>query len=244
MASSPVHDPGECRNIRGSAFEFTVPWNTFVDPNARDQIQLQAFLGSGEPLPTWLQFDWSTATFSGVPGANGTLDVQLIANDGKGGRNSTRFDIVVGDPAPPARAVVSVPGWVIGDRTPTITWTRDSNAAYWDISIRNITTGTEFLRDQNVPSPTFTLPEVSSPTEFRVWVRTLNADNVSSGWSQGVNFTVSDVAPVRPTLNGPAAVTANAWPTITWNTDVNATRYDVEITNLDSGAVIFRDKQF
>ena len=70
----------------GELFSFQVPVNTFADGDG-DPLSYSATLTSGAALPSWLNFDTATRTFSGTPGNNDTqpLDIRVLAGDGNGG---------------------------------------------------------------------------------------------------------------------------------------------------------------
>ncbi|MTD34202.1 putative Ig domain-containing protein [Paludibacterium denitrificans] len=55
-----------------SVFSYVVPVNTITDPDARDSITYSVKMQDGSPLPSWLSFDASTRTLTGMPG---TADV-------------------------------------------------------------------------------------------------------------------------------------------------------------------------
>jgi hypothetical protein len=78
-----------------SPVAFTLPANSFSDADG-DTLTYTATLSNGAPLPTWLNFDASSRTFSGLPanGDVGTLTVTVTASDGSLSAAST-FDIVV-----------------------------------------------------------------------------------------------------------------------------------------------------
>jgi Ca2+-binding RTX toxin-like protein len=69
-----------------SQFEYEIPENAFIDPDAGDKITYSATLKNGEPLPTWLTFDPKTRIFKGdLKNANGkTVFIKLIATDNSG----------------------------------------------------------------------------------------------------------------------------------------------------------------
>jgi Ca2+-binding RTX toxin-like protein len=60
-----------------------VPANTFADQDAADVLTYSASLVDGTALPVWLNFDATTATFSGTPddAQVGTLDLNVTATD-------------------------------------------------------------------------------------------------------------------------------------------------------------------
>ena len=66
---------------------FTVPANTFVDPEGSSLTfaAALALLGNNDaPLPSWLHFDSATRTFAGTPpsNANGSVPLEVVASDG------------------------------------------------------------------------------------------------------------------------------------------------------------------
>src|SRR5262249_875607 len=62
---------------------FTVPANTFVDPEG-SSLTYAAALADNSPLPNWLHFDPATRTFTGTPppNANGSVPLEVVASDG------------------------------------------------------------------------------------------------------------------------------------------------------------------
>ncbi|MBW4546944.1 MAG: DUF4347 domain-containing protein [Symplocastrum torsivum CPER-KK1] len=82
-----------------SAFNFTVPANTFNDVDAGDTLTYTATLETGEALPSWLSFDAATGTFSGTPSTSdvGILGVTLTATDSFGASISDTFNLAIAD---------------------------------------------------------------------------------------------------------------------------------------------------
>ncbi|WP_436796667.1 putative Ig domain-containing protein [Comamonas kerstersii] len=78
-------------------FAFTVPQDAFRDVDAGDALTLSATQADGSALPTWLQFDAATRTFSGTPanGDVGSVSVRLTATDLAGAQASQTFAIEV-----------------------------------------------------------------------------------------------------------------------------------------------------
>jgi Ca2+-binding RTX toxin-like protein/GH24 family phage-related lysozyme (muramidase) len=79
------------------AFAFVVPTNTFADPNRSDVLTYKATLTDGSALPSWLKFDPSTGTFSGIPAAAdaGVLAIVVTATDPGGLSASAGFKLTV-----------------------------------------------------------------------------------------------------------------------------------------------------
>ncbi|MGI9275127.1 MAG: VCBS domain-containing protein, partial [Endozoicomonas sp.] len=65
------------------AFSYQIPADAFADKDG-DSLTLTATLNNGNPLPSWLNFDAVTRTFSGTPDDNDTGDiiVKVTADDG------------------------------------------------------------------------------------------------------------------------------------------------------------------
>ena len=91
--ANPIADQAATED---TVFNFSVPANTFNDTDG-DTLSYSAELANGSALPSWLNFNASTKTFSGVPtnGDVGTLSVKVIANDGHGATVNDTFDIVI-----------------------------------------------------------------------------------------------------------------------------------------------------
>ncbi|NEN89189.1 MAG: DUF642 domain-containing protein [Okeania sp. SIO3H1] len=85
-----------CCNMN-SPFSYSIPNSTFSDTDG-DSLTLSATLANGEPLPNWFSFDPDTNTFSGTPPtseAGKVLEIQVTADDGKGGTASSQLYIYV-----------------------------------------------------------------------------------------------------------------------------------------------------
>ncbi|MDJ0939049.1 MAG: putative Ig domain-containing protein [Woeseiaceae bacterium] len=83
----------------GEALNFAVPGNAFSDPDNGDSLTFSAQLSDGTALPTWLQFDALTQTFTGTPpnNSNGSLDIEVIATDSGGLTASDTFTLSIAD---------------------------------------------------------------------------------------------------------------------------------------------------
>lgn len=98
-----------------NGFSFTIPDEAFNDPDG-DPLAYTATLENGDPLPSWLQFNGGTGTFSGVPGDGdeGTFSIKVTATDGVSGEANTTFILKV---QPFAGFVVPSGGSVTGTCT-------------------------------------------------------------------------------------------------------------------------------
>ncbi|CAK0774718.1 hypothetical protein CCP2SC5_650016 [Azospirillaceae bacterium] len=93
----------------GQSVNFTVPSNTFTDPDG-DALTYAAQIVTGgnvQSLPSWLSFDAVTRTFSGtVPTDAPSLTIRVIANDGREGNVGSDFTLTVNH-APTANIQIS-----------------------------------------------------------------------------------------------------------------------------------------
>jgi Ca2+-binding RTX toxin-like protein len=87
---------GEQTTLEDAAFSWTVPANAFVDPEGQT-LSFAATTGDGQALPSWLQFDAATGTFTGTPTNDnvGTLSLQITATDPAGLSVAQTFNLVV-----------------------------------------------------------------------------------------------------------------------------------------------------
>ncbi|NWK76588.1 putative Ig domain-containing protein [Aquitalea sp. LB_tupeE] len=77
----------------GKAFSFTLPSTTFIDPQGL-ALTYKAALDNGQALPSWLNFNAQTETFSGTaPSTAGSFSVKLTATDSAGLSTSETFSI-------------------------------------------------------------------------------------------------------------------------------------------------------
>ncbi|MBF0185910.1 MAG: putative Ig domain-containing protein, partial [Magnetococcales bacterium] len=84
---------------QGQGFSFQFASDTFTDQDAGESLTLAytAERLTGGALPTWLNFNVATRTFTGTPGNAdvGSLDVKLVATDVIGAKVSDTFRIAI-----------------------------------------------------------------------------------------------------------------------------------------------------
>ncbi|MEH2260079.1 putative Ig domain-containing protein [Nostoc sp.] len=80
-------------------FNFTVPADTFSDADVGDILTYTATLENDDLLPTWLNFNPTTFTFSGTPENEdvGSLNIKVTAKDVAGEQASDVFKLAVAD---------------------------------------------------------------------------------------------------------------------------------------------------
>jgi len=77
----------------GKPFSFSLPADTFTDPDPGDVIRVYARLANGSSLPAWLKFDYEVLTFSGdaPEGATGNTEIVVKAVDFDGASVSAKM---------------------------------------------------------------------------------------------------------------------------------------------------------
>ena len=86
--------PWHYQNLRvgnSSQFEYTIPFNAFIDRDPGDILTYSATLANGQPLPSWLNFNPNTRTFSGNPSTLQRIEIKLTATDRAGASASDRI---------------------------------------------------------------------------------------------------------------------------------------------------------
>ncbi|MEH2229324.1 MAG: putative Ig domain-containing protein [Nostoc sp.] len=80
-------------------FNFTIPTDTFSDVDVGDILTYTATLENDDLLPTWLNFNPTTLTFSGTPENEdvGSLNIKVIAKDVAGEQATDVFKLAVAD---------------------------------------------------------------------------------------------------------------------------------------------------
>jgi hypothetical protein len=75
-----------------------VPSDLFSDTYPNAELQYEARMPGGMPLPAWLSFDARNLTFTGTPpaGSHGTVEVEIVAHDQFGNQAQATFQITVG----------------------------------------------------------------------------------------------------------------------------------------------------
>ncbi|HEX2554531.1 MAG TPA: tandem-95 repeat protein, partial [Microvirga sp.] len=157
-----------------ASISFVVSGNAFSDVDAGTVLSYAATRADGTPLPSWLQFNAGTRTFSGTPpqNFNGALELKVIASDGSLEVSDT-FRLTV-DPVndAPAAAAVTLPDGT-EDMPVTITAARllagtsDAEGGTLTISALSVASGGGTLVGAGVGTWTYTpAANASGPVTF------------------------------------------------------------------------------
>lgn len=99
---------------QGAHVSFTLPLNTFTDPNGQ-KLSYSAMLADGHALPSWLKFQATTATFSGdVPLGMANLSLKVTATDTSGLSASETIAVTVPAAAPTLLHQTTTQHWSAG----------------------------------------------------------------------------------------------------------------------------------
>lgn len=92
----------------GQAINFAIPDGSFADVDAADVLTYSATLSDGSELPTWLDFNAATQTFSGVPSALdlGVFNIDVQVSDLSGAMAYDSFTLGVLDVSDPSVSIV------------------------------------------------------------------------------------------------------------------------------------------
>ncbi|TXH27219.1 MAG: tandem-95 repeat protein, partial [Elusimicrobia bacterium] len=109
--SPALHAPLPDLALRqGEVLSFTVPAESFIDPDPGDRLSLTATRADGQRLPGWLTFDPLTRTLSGTPGFAdvGAVDLAITATDtrGRSARDVLTVNVAEVNDAPRVRTLL------------------------------------------------------------------------------------------------------------------------------------------
>ena len=241
-----LNAPVDVALAAGKPLNLAVPDDTFFDENVDDTLTLSAYVDNGDPLPAWLTFDSTTNTFSGTPAAGDVnlSNIRLIADDGRLGTTSTFFGVNVSSPANPSAVVVTEPAAdaTVANLTPTFRWTDDPNVSLYDLSIVELETEDEIIREKTLTTTSFTPSFNLAEGEYDIRVRGQNVDGVFSGWNSEHHVTVNIDTPALPVPITPTGTINDGTPEFTWTQDINTDHVEISIVDTSTGTEVFRQK--
>jgi hypothetical protein len=98
----------------GTKVSFTLPSNTFADPNG-ETMNYSATLSSGQALPGWLALNSATGTFTGSVGdTSGAMSIKVTATDTSGLSVSETLQATLVAPPPTLTAPTVSQTWTAG----------------------------------------------------------------------------------------------------------------------------------
>jgi uncharacterized delta-60 repeat protein len=131
-----------------------------------------------------------------------------------------------------ATPAITGPVGTSANATPTITWSAVDGAARYDLWLDNQTTGAaQVVRRTDLTSASFTPTSALPAGLYRGWVRAFDAAGNATSWSAASEFSIG-----IPSVTGPVGTAPSSTPTITWTALADATRYELWVDNLTTGA--------
>lgn len=81
--------------IEDQSFSYQIPFDTFKDVDAGDQLTYSATLADGSALPSWLTFNAGTGILTGTPGNDqvGSISLNITATDNSGATANSLFSL-------------------------------------------------------------------------------------------------------------------------------------------------------
>ncbi len=130
LGAPTVTQPAPIEYLAKGFSTLTLPAATFTDPNAQ-QLTYSATLAGGGTLPSWLQFNSQTDSFSVVASTTGSgaVPVTVTATDRGGLSASETFDLVYGGLVSAAQAVAGsagTTGITVGDSAADVAQSLDA----------------------------------------------------------------------------------------------------------------------
>jgi uncharacterized protein (TIGR03790 family) len=120
------------------------------------------------------------------------------------------------------------------DRTPEFRWAAVSGAVYYDVYIRNMTTGSVSTYPRNIAATQWTPSSNLSDGPYRWWVQAVSAQGFRSAWSSAVDIYVGG----RAFLQTPSESSSNRKPQFHWLAVDGAATYQLWVSRIDVPAVV------
>ena len=89
----------------------------------------------------------------------------------------------------------------------------------------------EVLHLNNLATTSYTPSEALAEGNYQAKVQAIGEDDIVSGFSNTVSFTVDIPDPTQPVFTAPASLTEDSTPTFEWTEAENASRYELEVRN-------------
>lgn len=246
----------------GTTFSYGVPAGAFADPDAGTSLSYSADLADGSALPAWLQFDPASRTFSGMPDADGAIDVRVTAGDGSLSV-SDEFTLTISQVPPRVMSIVRAGGAAQSTSADILSFTVTFSEAVTGVDTNDFTlTGSGSARAdvsavQTADSITYsvTLTGVAGDGTLRLDLKAsstgiTNASSapIAGGYSSGQLYVLDNTAPAVPSLALVAASDSGAigdgttnvtTPALTGTADANSSirLYDSDGTTVLGTAV-------
>lgn len=146
----------------------------------------------------------------------------------------------------PAKTVMTAPAGVAGSsvvitQNPTFAWNAVEWGSTYDLWVNNESTGqAQVIRNQAIPTTSYTAETKLPEGSYRAWVRAKNSVGEVGQWSDPFSFSISIPLPSVPVVTGPqpnpAGSVETSTPTLTWDAGaVPGSTYELRINNSTTG---------
>lgn len=224
---------------------FSVQWDGFVVIPANG---IRLFTKSDDGSRLWIDVNgdgvfansatellnngWATGQATTLSGAStelaaGTYAIRMQYEDGSGSNSAQLLWDYNPIPVSSSRITGTSSS---AEQRPTIFWTPATGAAGYEIWVDNLSTNTSAVVRSTTVDTWFTPTMDLGIGQYAAWVRSINLDGVRSAWSLRSTFKI-DPAPV---INPVSLIFSVARPSISWNPQPGAARYDVWVNNLST----------
>ncbi|HJZ94501.1 MAG TPA: hypothetical protein VKE40_26790 [Gemmataceae bacterium] len=134
-----------------------------------------------------------------------------------------------------AKATPSAPTGPVANLRPTLSWIAIAGATAYEVRVRDVSANRfNIFPAVRVTDTNWTPPsDLVSGRNYRFTVRAVNAANLGI-WSAAASFRVD-----RPTPSGPSGDVNNVRPAFGWSDITGAASYQVRVTDLTTGKVVY-----
>jgi hypothetical protein len=209
---------------QGQALNLTLAANTFTDPQG-ETLTYTATLASGAALPSWLNFNASTLTFTGtVPALTSGLSIKVTATDSSGLSNSETFTVSTPASAPTVTNQTTAQTWKEGQ---TVNFKLATNT-FTDPQSETLTYSAKLANGGSLPSwlkfnaSTDTFTGTAPKTASTLSIKVTATD--TSGLSASETFSVSIAASTSQLISASAGMVTGASATVTSTVDTSSTQ--------------------
>jgi len=132
------------------------------------------------------------------------------------------------------RVVIADPATTFFDGA-VISWAVLPGAAKYDLWVNNLTTGqSQIVRQTALTTTSYTLPGSLPLGKYAVWVRGIDAANTAAEWSLVKQFTAAP----RTVSTSPSTPGFSNLPVFQWQALAGATKYEIQVRNRTTNAVV------
>ncbi len=160
--------------------------------------------------------------------------VRSYRSDGSAAQWSRSYGFVVQTLTPGLTATPTSPITPTFESTPTFEWSTSSGAVSFNLYLTN---GETVVHQTNIEQAQWTPTSALAAGVWQWWVQAVNSSGSTGPWSSVATTDTSG----RAVLVGPIVPTAGR-PTIEWTEVLGASRYVLQVTNIQTNASVIREE--